>query len=47
MDENICKEEIKNLEAKLAHLLEWVNGLKDANRIAPEVQQQIEVDKSL
>ena len=31
------------MEAKLAHLLEWVNGLKDANRIAPEVQQQIEL----
>src|SRR5688572_13539363 len=43
MDENIHKDEIKNLEAKLAHLLEWMNGLKDANKIVSEVQQQIEL----
>jgi len=43
MNENTRKEEIKNLEAKLDHLLEWMRGLKDANKIAPEVQQQIEL----
>jgi len=43
MDEDTRKEEIKNLEAKLAHLLDWMKGLKDANTVAPEVQQQIEL----
>lgn len=43
MNENTRKEEIKNLEAKLAHLVDWINGLKDANKIVPEVQQQIEL----
>jgi hypothetical protein len=43
MDENTRKAEIKNLEAKLAHLLEWMNRLKDASKIAPDVQQQIEL----
>ena len=43
MNENTHKEEIKNLEAKLTHLLEWMKGLRDANKIAPEVQQQIEL----
>ena len=43
MDEKTRKEEIKNLEAELAHLLEWMNGLKEANKVVPEVQKQIDL----
>ena len=43
MDKYTRKKEIKNLEAKLAHLLEWTSRLKDANEIAPDVQHQIEL----
>lgn len=43
MNKNIRKEETENLEAKLSYLLEWMHGLKDANAVAPEIQQQIEL----
>ena len=43
MDEKTRKEEIKNLEAELAHLSEWMDGLKEANKAIPEVQKQIEL----
>lgn len=43
MDNNSRKEEIKNLEAKLTHLLQWMEGLKEANKAATEAQQQIEL----
>ena len=43
MDEKTRKEEIRNLEAELAHLFEWMDGLKEANKAIPEVQKQIEL----
>lgn len=43
MDEKTRKEEIRNLEAELAHLLEWINGLKDANKAIHEIQKKIEL----
>jgi hypothetical protein len=43
MDENTRNEEIKKLEDKLSYLQEWIDRLKEANKVAQEVQQQIEL----
>jgi hypothetical protein len=43
MNENARKEEVANLKIKLAYLLDWMSGLRDANKIVPEVQKQIDL----